>query len=628
MGLRKDFLELCLLKPQIAFKSILWTFDPRQKPGYRNLPFITRPAQDEAIDAIKDAIDNGHDLLIDKSRDEGATELIVKMFGLYWLLVPDVKFLMGSRKEEFVDKAGNHKCLFAKLVYGIENLPECLKPDREKTHMCYQNLNNGATITGESTNENFGAGDRQTAVLVDEHGRMDVTIARAIVENLPDTTDCAIFNSTHFYGSGHPYAKLLKDGLRTGHPQVIVLPWEKNPEKNKGIYRSPDLNIIEIKDINYYRKEYPSCFDKIEAMKPFKLSEFEVELLSKGQSPKITFIADGGEGNDGGWRSLWYDKECARRRNDRRAIAQNIDRSPIGAGDTFFDGQVCKRIRSEHIRVPDYEGEIEYRFDKDGKLRNCYYRDKAGKKRFSWWGKLTNEGGKLRPNQGHNYIVACDISLGMGASNSVASVYDVNAHEKVGTFVCPNTPPESFADQAVAICKWVGGLTRRAYLIWENNGPGGSFDRRVRWHGYGFVHTNTNERISFRPRGKENGWHSSKDAKYDLLLELRIALNEGLKTKHQHKALIIHDERTVGEYEDYIFYENGEVGLSECMDEDSGARSAHGDRVIPDGLFVLALSDQPKAALKEVSRVHPGSFAWRRQKYTSSKRKKKQMWRD
>lgn len=621
----KVFLQMCLERPQIAFKSLFWTFNPRMRAGYRNLPFITRPAQDEAIDAVKDAIDNGHDLLIDKSRDEGATEIIVKMYCLYWLLVPDSMFLVGSRKEEFVDKTGDHKCLFGKLIYTIKNLPEFLVPNYEKTHMHCANLENGSVVDGESTNENFGAGDRRLSVLVDEHGRIQHSYAQSIIENLSDTTDCAIFNSTHFYGAGHPYNKLRVRGLAKGSPRVIVLPWERNPVKNKGLYRSSDLNYIEIKDIDYYREKYPKCFDNIEPMRPFKLSDFEVELLSRGLSPDVKFIADGGESNDDGWRSIWYDKEMEER--DPRDMAQNVDRNPIGSGDMFFDPQVTKRIRDTHIRPPDHKGEIEFITDKNGKIRHSFFLPEGGRRRFKWWGRLMSQGGNLRPNQGHNYIVACDISMGTGSSNSVAGVYDVNTREKVGIFVCPNTPPESFADQVMAICNWAGGATK-PYLIWEANGPGGSFDKRIRWHGYNFIYAKTDERVRHRPHSDRNGWYSGRDTKYDLLLELRIALAEGLRTNAKHKSLIVHDEPSVGEYEDYIYYESGEIGLSECIDEDSGARASHGDRVIPDGLYILALSEQPKAAVKEKAKAHPGSFAWRQQESKRRRRKKKQQWHD
>ena len=80
---QKVFLEFCRRKPQIAYDTCLWTFAIKNKPGLRNYPFILRPAQIEVVDSLTDAIENGHDLLIDKSRDEGATEIITKLFSVW-----------------------------------------------------------------------------------------------------------------------------------------------------------------------------------------------------------------------------------------------------------------------------------------------------------------------------------------------------------------------------------------------------------------------------------------------------------------------------------------------------------------------------------------------------------------
>ncbi|KKL75164.1 hypothetical protein LCGC14_2057610, partial [marine sediment metagenome] len=173
--------------------------------------------------------------MIDKSRDEGATCIITGVYFVYWLLVSQSTFLVGSRKEEFVDKAGDPKTLFAKIVYLNEHLPLSLRvADAIKTHMHYENPENGSVIDGEATNESFGAGARNLSVMLDEFGRVDYSIAQRIRETLSDTTDCVIYNSTHFYGRGHPFAKLRY----SGKVSVIVLPWWKNPVKNEGLYKS------------------------------------------------------------------------------------------------------------------------------------------------------------------------------------------------------------------------------------------------------------------------------------------------------------------------------------------------------------------------------------------------------
>jgi hypothetical protein len=609
-GLRKVYLEMCYALPKIFFDTSFWTFNPKNKPGYRNVPFILRPMQEEVIAAIKNSIDNGCDLLIDKSRDEGATELITKFFAFYWLVLPSTMFLVGSRNENYVDKSvnvrsnhkvtGDHKCLFHKVLYGIANLPQWLYPTFEKTHLHLENVDNGAIIDGETTTENFGAGDRRTAILLDEFGRVEHRIAQSIRETVSDVSDSVIYNSTHFYGRGHPYAKLRFSNKIS----VITLPWHKNPEKNKGLYRSPDLNMIELLDIDYYANQYPKVFQETQK-KFYKYSEMEKDFFLHYPNAVVSFIADGGDKQ----RSPWYDAQEQRR--DPRDMAQNIDMNPAGAGDQFFDMVTLTRLRNEKIREPEYKGEVRFKLNDRGKIASYKFVNEDGLRRFKWWGELIMN----RPRQDHNYILAVDISLGSGASNSTIGVYDVNTYEKIGQFACPNTPPESLADQAVAIGYWVGGKTEQPYMVWEANGPGNAFDKRIKTHGYKFIYTTTNERAKHRTKRNTRGWYSTggpNGTKYDLLLQLRMALSEGLKSKPVHKALIVYDEATIGEYEDYIFYENGDIGLSSCIDEETGAKSAHGDRVIIDGMAVLAMGEQPKAVLTISNKAKKGSLAYRR----------------
>jgi hypothetical protein len=83
---QRVYLAMCDAKPQIAFNSSFFTYDPRQPIGLQARPFILRPQQDLFVSAIKDAIDNQHDLAVDKTREEGATEVLCKMFSLYFLL--------------------------------------------------------------------------------------------------------------------------------------------------------------------------------------------------------------------------------------------------------------------------------------------------------------------------------------------------------------------------------------------------------------------------------------------------------------------------------------------------------------------------------------------------------------
>ena len=599
-GARRAFLEMCYAHPQIAYDTLFWGYDPRRPPFERNIPFILRPAQVEAVSALKEAIDGGRDLLFEKSRDEGATELIIKFYTLYFLIAADSGFLVGSRKEELVDKAteirgsrvlGDHKCLFYKILYTIATLPIWMRPRIEKQHLHVVNLGNGSAIDGESTNESFGAGDRRLSVMIDEFGRIDPKIAQSIRETLSDVTNCVIYNSTHFYGRGHPFARLCTGGK----VKVVKMPWHVNPVKNQGLYRSPDLNEVEIRDLGYYRARFPLAF----AGQVTRYSDLENSMILRYPDADFSMVADG----SGRLRSPWYDREVARR--DARDVAQNIDCNPIGAGDMFFDPDVIALHRQQFARKPDFVGDVSYETHKRYGLSNIRFLPDGGRRRLSWWGELPD----VRPLQRYNYVVSCDVAMGTGASNSVAKVYNVNESKLVGVFVSPFIAPEEFAEYVVALCRWVGGASGRPYLIWEGTGPGQAFESRVVQLDYTFIYHERDERAEVRKKKTRRGWFSNREIKYDLLLGLRAALANGLR-KDLRPALTIPDEETLREYEDYVFFENGDIGSTMTIDEGSGAKLAHGDRVIPDGLYVLALAYQPKA-MACAENLSVQSLAWR-----------------
>ncbi|KKM68146.1 hypothetical protein LCGC14_1463780, partial [marine sediment metagenome] len=359
-GLQRVYKELCWADIKILFNSAFWVYDAEAPTGFRNRPFILWPHQETAVDAIHDSILNQHNLVIDKSRKEGATEIICKTFAGHFLLDPESQFLVGSRNAMLVDKGvelingrliGLHKTLMHKVCYAINTMPNWIKPDVLKTYMSLQNLDNASVISGETTNESFSAGDRQRGILIDEYGRMEHNMALDINDSVHDVCECVIFNSTHFRGVEHPYNQLLTQ--KYGEVPVIIMPWTDNPNKNIGLYISPDYDIIEIKDIDYYRKQCPKVFNDIKSMKSFKLSDLRRKHQTESWSKKleaIIFVADGGDSNEGGWRSLWYDDRCRKRRP--RDIACNVDRRPRGSGSSVFSPATLHRIEQSTIFPP------------------------------------------------------------------------------------------------------------------------------------------------------------------------------------------------------------------------------------------------------------------------------------
>jgi hypothetical protein len=630
-GMYQAYLELCAKKRQILFNSAFWVYEARALPGEQNIPFILRPKQEFAIDRLQYAIDNAlplnpHNLLFDKSREEGASEIICKMFASYFLLYGDMYFLVGSRVEDYVDKAttikpdnqglmrvyGNHKCLFHKVLYAMTTLPPYMQPNLRKSHLLLENMDNNSKIGGEATTNNFGAGDRAKAVLVDECARIEPDIARYIIDNIQDTTPCAIYNSTHFkWGEGHPYAQLIN----SNKVEVVTLGWEDNPTKNKGLYYTPEPDKIIIRDIDYYRDRCPAVFKHIEPDKPFVYSDLQLLVAESSdviqeQMSDISFTADGGEESHDCPRSPWVDAQFDRGRS-RQDMAINVFRIAQGSADQFFDNGNLVRVEHKFVKEPRFTGTIKYSLD--GKKPVDVTFRPGGPKHLKWWGPLPKD----RPRQDHNYIVACDISRGTGASNSVATIVDVNTSEVVGIYVNPFIDVTDFAELAVALCYWCGGGTKSAYLIWEANGPGDTFKSRVRKIGYSFVYYKVDERKKTRkrPNNKTYGWYSTtgiNGTKNDVLSMLDAGVHESLVKNKRYPFLILHDIETVREMKQYIFLgDRIDVGLSSEVTATGGARYAHGDRVIATALTMLAMKEQPKASLRKAQKVRKNTLAGR-----------------
>jgi hypothetical protein len=511
--------------------------------------------------------------------------------------------MVGSRKEDLVDGQGDPYTLFAKIDFAFKTLPLWMKPYTDSIKRKEMQITveaTGSVIRGETTNESFSAGRRATAMFLDEFGRVDPRVAESIEGSVHDVTGCVIYGSTHWFGDNHAFAK----ALRKPTTKVVALPWWDNPNKRQGLYKSPDYDVIEIVDKEYYLSNYPEIFNDHSEW-TFTLSKLERDLLSVGYSgPSPRFVADACENLPGDIRSPWHDTEEERRRGNRRDFMSNVWMTPTGASDAVFEPVVLERIKSVYIKPPTVEGEIQFEYGADGRVSKSWFVEHCGRNRLKWWGP--------KPSKDHNYVIGCDIALGTGESNSVAKILDVNTNEEVGVWACPNTNYDLFADVVRAIALWCGGRSGEAFVIFENNGGHGTnFGRRLAWNGHRYIYTSRAEDAKVKKQKNRYGWNSTPNTKSDLLGQLGVALTEGLKTKPTYSAIIVHDEETLDELRDYVFYENGDIGTSSSADLTSGARKRHGDRVIASGLVVLGAKYQNKARVTEEVKRKSGTFSER-----------------
>ena len=270
-----------------------WTYDPRVGSG--KLPFITYPFQDESLLDMNEAIGN-HDLVIRKSRDMGASWMLLTVFEWRWHFHPGQSFLLVSRNEDYVDKPGNPKSLFWKIDFIHEHLPGWFMPQITRTKLRLTNESNGSTIDGESTTGDVARGDRRTAIGLDEFAAFDVDAGYRALASTRDATKSRIFNSTPA-GSGNAFF----DMAHKNNTKQLVLHWTRHPDKADGLYTD-----------------------------------------------------EGGKK-----RSPWYDEEVKRCAHPQE-IAQELDIDFSGSDYQFFDMEMLDKLEKTVCKPPMAVGELEF----------------------------------------------------------------------------------------------------------------------------------------------------------------------------------------------------------------------------------------------------------------------------
>lgn len=221
----------CKNDPAHWFNHWVWTYDPRGMPfGLpANIPFVLRPKQVELVEWLLERENTQTHGLIEKSRDEGMSYVVLGFYLHRWLFIEGFAGGVGSRKEELVDKKGDPKTLLHKFRDMFSKMPNWMKPKSfvEKVHDNYMriiNPDNGATITGEA-GDNIGRGGRTTMYFLDEW---------AFVER-QEAVDAAISQNTNVHIKGstpNGIGDRFHQDRFSGRYAVFTMPWRANPDKN------------------------------------------------------------------------------------------------------------------------------------------------------------------------------------------------------------------------------------------------------------------------------------------------------------------------------------------------------------------------------------------------------------
>jgi len=237
----------CSKDPLFFINGFGWTYDPRRQPSSK-LPFILYSFQEDAILDIIKAIGE-YDILIEKSRDMGASWCCIVAIFWCWLVRAMQSFLFVSRVEDYVDKTGNPKALMWKFDYLLNNIPLWLRPTNYDENTCrsklhIENPGNGSVVDGESTTGNVARGDRRTAILLDEFAA--VVDGHNVLSSTRDATNCRIFNSTPS-GTNNAFYDIRQTDIKK-----LRLHWSQHPIKSKGLYTTDEHGRLRILDSKGY----------------------------------------------------------------------------------------------------------------------------------------------------------------------------------------------------------------------------------------------------------------------------------------------------------------------------------------------------------------------------------------
>ena len=537
--------------------SFAFAHDPRRvKRGSTTQPFICYEFQEYALREIVDSVGD-HDLCCEKSRDQGATWLFLLSMLWYWLFFEGLTFNLMSRSERLVDDPDNMNALMPKIDFALKHLPAWLF-DRQRyysyTFLKMVNKRTNSVFKGFSTTGDAARAGRATAAFMDELAFFEQRDGHDAVKAMQKVTDSRLFCSTP-NGTGNAFFDVKQSNVAK-----IRMHWADHPEQNQGLYRvNCDTGEIEILDREY---EFPDDY------------EFNARFA-----------------NEFSLRSVYFDRECDRAQRVQD-IRQELEIDYLGSGSPFFSqGEIEKAVdnfarpcvqRIDVMRYLDLE-----RAD----IRRIEYSSKDDDDVLLLWDPL---GSDERPSGGTEYCLAADVSSGTGATNSVLSVGCRRTMRMVGLYVTSCMDPYKFGSLAVALGRFFNGDGQEAYLIWEANGPGRTFERAVLDHGYDNIYFKEHDQNLYAAPTSIPGWYSSRDSKRILLTEYAAALNMG--------KIIIPDERCIREMGEFHYFANAISHVKAMTSPDpSAAKDNHGDRVISNALLWRGLR---RSEVKAEARRH------------------------
>ena len=593
---RRQMMTACRRDVLFFFNSVCWLYEPRVVRGRKLpsvIPFITWPHQDPVILAINEHL-GVEDIGAEKSRGEGASWISVLLALRDWLFEPMSAVGLVSRTEDAVDNPEDPDSLMWKVDWELTKLPRWMAGVKDKDFKrnrgdhVLKNLRNGSTITGYSATGDVASGGRKRWFLMDELSKFPRGPDKEAMASTQHVTNSRLVVSTP-KGSEGAYYELMHN---PSSMVKVVLDWKDNQTRNRGLYTFQDGLPVAVDSSNPLPEHYnPPTSEVLDLFSRLRSRGFKLE---------------------GTVRSPWYDHECDRPGATPQSIAQELDRDYGGSMFRIFGADFFEKADAR-VAQPLVVGTLSYHPET---LAPDFDEVKGGQ--LLLWCPL--DVNRRPPNR--QYAIGVDVSTGLGGSytsNSAAVVFDALTMEQVGEFASNTVAPQDFADMCVAMAK----MFHNAYLIWEHNGPGAGFTKRIIDTKYTNIHYRQVYWKQGRKRTREPGWWTDPRTKEAMFGELARSVKTG--------ELTLRSAAMIKECGQYVRL-NGKITHVQqaSTDDDSSKGEAHGDRVIAACVALQGLRDRPLMGLRERKKneIPPFCMAARQKAYEDSLRVENLEWDD
>jgi len=241
------------------------------------IPIKLFPYQIEFLKEMDNAYKNRHDLGVKKSRKAGFSWVSVAYVYWRWLFDKDFYALIGSHKEDTLDKKGNPDTLMGKLDIFIQYTPTWLLPkgfnySKHRLEFNLKNPESGNLIKGETSISDFARSGRYGMVLMDEvafWSNIELSLKASA-----SASKCRIMGSS--YNGFNEFHEVVN------HPdmQTFEMNWEKNPIYNIDMYFDEEQNRWTSPEIEKEKKRYLVTGEGLKAF----LEEIYMEPVKEGSS--------------------------------------------------------------------------------------------------------------------------------------------------------------------------------------------------------------------------------------------------------------------------------------------------------------------------------------------------------